>query len=122
MFCASQRFSSREAYTLVELLAVIFVIAVVTAVHELVRGRFGEGAGVVASALAVIGCALLVVFLYRWAWDRDRKRLAELRENYRSIYRVKEFPAEPKSIVKPVGAQIRIGDYGWDARPNRHDG
>jgi prepilin-type N-terminal cleavage/methylation domain-containing protein len=124
MLRASQRQSpsSREAYTLIELLAVIFIIAVVTAVHEVVRGRLGQGAAFVASALAVIVCALLVVFLYRWSWRRDRQRLAELRENCRSVYRVKELPAEPKSIVKPDGAQIHIGDYGWDARPNRRDG
>src|SRR5690349_8024384 len=97
--------SSREGYTLIELLALIFIIAVVTAVHEVVRGSLGEGAAVVASALAVIVCALLVVFLYRWSWHRDRQRLTELRENYSSIYRVKELPAEPKSIVKPDGAQ-----------------
>jgi hypothetical protein len=123
-FCASPRYSpsSREAYTLIELLAVIFVIGVVTVVHEVVRAKFGQGAAVVASALAVIVCSLFVVFLYRWSWRRNRQRLAELRENYRSIYRVKELPAEPKGIIKPDGAEIRIGDYGWDARPSRRDG
>jgi hypothetical protein len=38
--------------------------------------------------VAATGCALIAVSLYRWSWRRDRRRLQELSENYRGIYRV----------------------------------
>jgi hypothetical protein len=46
----------------------------------------------------------------------------ELREKYRSIYRVVAVPPEPKIIIIPEGAEIRLGDYGWEAGPIRNDG
>jgi prepilin-type N-terminal cleavage/methylation domain-containing protein len=116
------RRSARNAYTLIELLAVIFIVALVTAVHEAVRAKHGQGLALAASALAVLFGALLVILFYRWTWSRERKRLARLREQYQSIYQVKELPTATKSIVKPAGAEIQVGDYGWDARPNRRDG
>ena len=116
------RRSARKAFTLIELLALIFIIGFATAVFRAVRGNHGLGAAMAASVLAAVVGILLVVLFYRWAWSRDKQRLTHLREQYRSIYRVKELPVDAKSIVKPEGAEIQIGDYGWDARPNRRDG
>ncbi len=118
----ADRRSAQKGYTLIELLAVGFIVAFVAAVHEAVRAKLGPGPALVASALAVFLGALLVIAFYRWTWSRDKRRLNQLRENYRSIYRVKELPTETKSIIKPAGAEIQIGDYGWDARPSRRDG
>jgi hypothetical protein len=75
-----------------------------------------------ASALALLVGVLLVVLFYRWTWRRNKQQLAQLREKYRTIYRVKELPVDSKMIVKPEGAEIQIGDYGWDARPSCQDG
>jgi len=116
------RRSALKAYTLIEFLALIFIIASATAMFEMVRKTHDLGLALVASVLAVLVCILLVILFYRWAWSRDKQQLTQLRENYRNIYQVKELPADTKSIVKPEGAEIQIGDYGWDARPNRRDG
>jgi len=116
------RRSTQKGYTLIELLAVMFIVAFVTAVHEAVRAKHGQGSALVASLLAVFVGALLVILFCRWTWSRNKRRLSQLRENYRSIYQVKELPSETKSIVKPAGAEIQIGDFGWDARPSRRDG
>ncbi|HTV41755.1 MAG TPA: hypothetical protein VMF08_14330 [Candidatus Sulfotelmatobacter sp.] len=111
-----------NAYTLIELLAVVFIIASATVAYEIVRPKYGLVLAVVASVLAMLVCVLLVILFYRWSWTRKRQQLSQLRQEYRTIYRVKELPTEAKSVVKPVEAEIQIGDYGWDARPIRRDG
>ena len=113
---------SRKAYTLVELLAVMFVIAFPAMVAEVVRGKHGHRAAIIAGVLAFPMAVLLVIFFYRLAWKKDKHQLLELREKYRTVYLVKALPTDAKSIVKPEGAEIQVGDYGWDARPNRRDG
>jgi prepilin-type N-terminal cleavage/methylation domain-containing protein len=111
-----------RAYTLIELLAVIFIIGFATAVFEVVRGKHGQGPAVVACVLALFAGIFLVFLFYRWTWRRNKQQLTRLREKYRNIYQVKALPTDAKSIVKPEGAEIQIGDYGWDARPTRRDG
>jgi membrane protein implicated in regulation of membrane protease activity len=124
MFCNSneQRCSARKAYTLIELLALTLILGLVTAAHEAVRVKHGEGPALLASVLAVVVSALLVVLFWDWNSRNTKRRLTHLREQYQSIYQVKELPTTAKSIVKPAAAEIQIGDYGWDARPSRHDG
>ncbi len=116
------RLLPRQAWTLIELLAVMFVIVFTATVAEAVRAKYGHGLAVVAGVLAVILGILLVILFYRWMWWSDKQQLTKLREKYRTIYRVKALPTDAKSIVKPEGAAIQIGDYGWDARPNRRNG
>ncbi len=110
------------AYTLIELLAVILVVAMTGLVEELVAYRFGRWIGIGAGAVTLIICVMGVVLFYRWNWKRDRKRLRELREGYRGIYRVIALPSDQKIVAKPDGAEIKIGDYGWEAGPSRKDG
>lgn len=114
--------ASRKAYTLIELLAVIFVIGVGAFVAGAVQQKYGKPMGILAGVLAGLAASLLVFLLFCWGWKRDKQKLAGLREKYRAIYRVKAMPTETKSIVKPVNAEIRVGDYAWEARPNRKDG
>lgn len=114
--------SARSAYTLIELLAVMLVVGLATAAYEAVRRKHGLGLAVVASVLALLIGILLVIIFYRWFWSRDKRQLAQLREKYRTIYRVKELPTDARSLVKPERAEIQIGDYGWDARPICRDG
>jgi len=113
---------SRQAYTLIELLAISFVIGVPVFTAAAVSTRYGRITGVTSGLLAVPVCILLVVFFYRQTWRREERLRRELREKYRAIYRVTALPTEPRSIVKPVGAEIIVGDYGWEARPMRRDG
>jgi hypothetical protein len=114
--------SPRKAYTLNELLAVMFVIAVGGFVGGAIQQKFGKPIGLLAGILAGLAALGLVCLFYRWSWQRDKRRLTELREKYRTIYRVTALPTDAKNVVKPDKAEIRVGDYGWEARPNRKDG
>ena len=119
----SRNYRSRQAaWTLIELLAVVFLIAVSVGFAAAVRGKYGPRMALLAGLLSALVGALIIISLYRWSWRRDKRRLTELREKYRSIYKVKALPTDARSIVKPAGAEIRIGDYGWEARPNCRDG
>jgi len=112
----------RAAYTLIELLAVMFMVALTAIAGKSVAVRYGTWAGIGAGFIAALGSLCLVVLFYRWSWRCDRQRLTELREKYHGIYRVIKMPAAQMSIIKPQGAEIRIGDYGWEAGPDRGDG
>ena len=109
-------------YTLVELLAVMFMVAVAAIAGKSAAIRYGTWAGIGAGFIAALISVCLVALFYRWSWQRDRRRLQELREKYRGIYRVLKVPAAQMSIIKPQGAEVRIGDYGWEAGPERSDG
>jgi uncharacterized integral membrane protein len=119
---SEKRHSARNGYTLIELLALMFIVGFVTAVHEAVRAKHGEAPALLASLLAVVFSALIVVLFWDWTSRSNKRRLTHLREQYRSIYQIKELPTAVKSIVKPAAADIQIGDYGWDAPPGGKDG
>ena len=112
----------RDAYTLIELLSVTAIIAAATAAFEFVNRNRGMWAGIGAAILAGLLCMGLVVLFYWWLGLRDKKRLQELREKYKGIYRVTSLPAEQGNIVRAEGAEIKIGDYGWEAMSLHKDG
>jgi len=112
----------RSAYTLIELLIVMFIVAVTGIVEESVTRKLGRWSGIGAGAITLIICVVAMVLFYRWSWHRDRKRLQELREKYHRIYRVLALPSDQKIVAKPDGAEIKIGDYGWEAGPASKDG
>src|SRR5476649_327672 len=111
-----------KGYTLIELLAVIFIVAVATAVYLPVANKYGIGAGIVAVFISILACVLIVVQFYRWSWRSEKQRLQELREKYQNVYRVNILPANERNLRKAVGAEIKIGDFGWEAGPLRKDG
>lgn len=111
-----------NAFSLIELLAVMFIVALADATYQIVHLKYGPGLAGVASVVAGLVGVFLIILFYRWMHRRGKRRLTELREKYRTIYRVKELPTDLKSIVKPEWAETQIGDYGWDARPVRRDG
>ena len=111
-----------EAYTLIELLVFMFMVAITAVAGKSVAARYGTWAGVGAGFLSALSSGCLVVLLYRWSWQRDRRRLQELKEKYLGIYRVTQLPSSQTRIIKPEGAEIKIGDYGWEAGPDRRDG
>jgi hypothetical protein len=116
------RRSVRQAWTLIELLALMFVIAVSTGMGKSVARKHGTWPGIGAGILAAAVCATIVVLFYRWMWRQDKRRLQELREKYHTIYRVIALPTDKTSIRKPEGAEIKVGDYGWEAGPILKDG
>lgn len=112
----------RSGWTLIELLAVIFVMAVTmvtwTSVADTYGRWWGFGAAFAAGSLSVVA----VVLFYRWTWRLTERALQKARDKYRGICRVIAVPTDPKVIVMPEGAEIRVGDYGWEAGPPRSDG
>jgi hypothetical protein len=116
------RFMWRAAYTIIELLALIFVIFIAIEVARHVADHHGLWAGVVAGVVSAGLCAIVVAIFY-WAVGRQREqRRRELREKYRGVFRVIALPTDPNKIQKPEGAEIRTGDYGWEAEPLHEDG
>jgi HEAT repeat protein len=109
-------------FTIIELLAGIFVTVVAMISGKSVADRYGTWAGVGAGSLGAVISAGVVVLLFRWLWRWERQRLKMLKEKYRDVYRVIQLPSPETSIIKPQGAEIRIGDHGWEAGPNRGDG
>jgi hypothetical protein len=107
---------------LIEMLAVMFIIVIATAAEEPVSKRYGRGWGIVAGALAILIGFWLVTVFYRCSWNRDKARLRELKEKYRSIYRVLALPSDVSGVVKLAGAVIKVGDFGWEAAPIHKDG
>jgi prepilin-type N-terminal cleavage/methylation domain-containing protein len=116
------RHSARQAYTLIELLAVMFVVAVTAAVEPPVAKKYGVVPGIGAAFLTVLASAGVVVLFYRWSWCCEKRTLRKLREKYQTIYRVTDLPSDQRSIIKPDGAEIKIGDHGWEAGPIRKNG
>src|SRR5207237_10485860 len=90
--------SPPSAYTLIELLAVMLVIALTGIIEEFVAHRFDRGPGIGAAAVTLIVCVIVVGLVYRWSWRRERRQLQELREVSRGIYRVIALP-ECQSII-----------------------
>lgn len=118
----ARRRAGDEAYTLIELLAFTFIVAITAIAGKSVGARYGAWAGVGAGFIAALSSVCLVVLFYRWSWQKDRRRLKELKEKYRGIYRVIKPPSSETSIIKPQGAEVKIGDYGWEAGPDRGEG
>jgi hypothetical protein len=113
---------SRHAYSLIDLLALVFVVGVTTVVLTTVRAAYGTWAGIGTATLTATACAIIVVLFYRWSWRRENRGLRQLRDEYRGVYRVLAVPSDLNLIVAPAGATIRIGDYGWEAAPIHKDG
>lgn len=112
-----QRLLNRDGYTLIELLAVMFIMTPATVAYATVTRGHGIGMGIVA---AFIGGAVgfgIVAFFYRWSWERDKAKLGKLRADYGGIYRVLTGPHDNQPTIMLEGAEIRTGDYGWEAAP-----
>jgi len=114
--------SQRRGFTIIELLAAIFVIAVPLITGEIVARSFGRSAGFAAGILSAVASVIAVVAFYRWRGRAGEQEQRELSEKYPLVYRVIALPADTSSIVKAEGAEIEVGDYGWDAEPIHFDG
>lgn len=108
---------SRGAWTIIELFALIFVIYIPILTGSVVAKKFGTGAGIGAGILSAAACITVVILFYRGRGRQHEKRRRELREKYRTVYRVIALPSDESNIQKPQGAEIKIGDYGWEAEP-----
>ena len=118
----ARKMKREKGYTLIELLAVIFIVAVTSVVYQSVAKQYGVGVGIGAGFITIMVCVFIVVQFYRWSWRKNARRLQELSEKYQTIYRVKDLPSDEKNIRKAADAEIKIGDYGWEAGPLGKDG
>jgi len=112
----------RSAWTLIELLACIFMLTATMVTWKSVAATHGAWWGIGAAFSAGSFSVITVVLFYRLMWRLDERGLQKARDKYRAIYRVIAIPTDPKVIVMPEGAEIRVGDYGWEAGPSRNDG
>ena len=112
----------RSGWTLIELLAVIFVLTTTMVIWQSVATTHGPWWGIGAAFSVGSLSFITVVLFYRWSWRRDERGLQKVRDNYREIYRVIAMPTDPRVIVMPDGAEIRVDDFGWEAGPSRNDG
>jgi hypothetical protein len=112
----------RRGYTLIELLALIFIIAITGLVDSFIAQRYGIGVRIGVGFITILFCVLVTVQFYRWSWRRDRQRLQELRVKYQDIYRVKVLPTDEGNLRIAAGAEIKTGDFGWEAGPLHKDG
>jgi hypothetical protein len=108
--------------TIFDILALWFALGVPIVVGTIVAKKFGFWPGIGAGVLLLGPCVFLVVRSYRAHWRRSAQRRDELRAKYCQVYRVVALPTDPSVIKKPEGAEMRIGDFGWEAAPLRDDG
>ena len=109
----------RSGVTCIEFLLAIFVIWVAMVTWKFVAGRFGTWYGIAAALLAG---SLTVVLFYACVHLLYKRALQKARDKYRDIYRVIAAPTAPRIIAMAKGAEIKVGDYGWEAGPSRNDG
>ncbi len=83
---------------------------------------FGPWWGIAAAVSSGSISVFTVVLFYRWTWRRDKRGLQKARDKFQKIYRVIAEQSNPKVIVKPDGAEIRVGDFCWEAGPSCNDG
>jgi len=117
VYSINNRHSRQEAWTIFEMLAVVLMIFVPISLGQFAAKRFGVLPGVGVGILSAILCAIVVVLFYRARGRQHENRRRELREKYRGIYRVIGLPSDGTNVKKPQGAEIKIGDYGWEAEP-----
>ena len=109
--------NARSGWTIIELFAVMFVIYVPIVIGQFVAKRFGNETGIVVGIFSVPIC-VTAVFLFYWSVGRQsQQRQRQLSEKYPSIYRIIALPTDAKNILIPEGAEIKVGDYGWEAEP-----
>ena len=113
----SQRQFPEIVLTLAGAFPIIYLIPSLLLIN--VAGKFGTGAQI------AVGAVCLAVFLFLLKhWGRFLSKIcarhrAEARRLYKGIYRVKALPASERGICLD---RVRIGDYGWEARPWSNDG
>lgn len=109
--------SNERAWTIFELLALIFVIYVPFLVGSVVAKKYGDLAGTGAGIFSALVCVSFVVLFYRHSKRQQEHQRIKLKETYRGIYRVVSIPSNQINVKKRQGDEIKIGDYGWEAEP-----
>lgn len=112
----------RSGFTLIDLMAAIFVPTVTIEAFRISRPHFGFWLGILIAAFVCLVCLIAVDVLYRVRRLHYRFVANELTRNYPSVYRVRSLPSDNRKIIRAQNAEIAIGDYGWTAEPIYPDG
>jgi hypothetical protein len=91
-------------------------------IGQIVARKFGLWPGIGAGLLSAVPFIIAMVCVYRVRWRRAAQRRQEWKLKYSAIYRVIALPTDMIVIRKPQGAEIKVGDHGWEAVPLRDDG
>jgi hypothetical protein len=108
--------------TFIELLTLCFTISLPVAIGLLLARRFGLWVGIAAGLFLATVNIITICLLYRARWRRQAQKRQECREKYTHVYRILALPSHEGGIKKAQGAEIRVGDCGWEAAPLRDDG
>jgi hypothetical protein len=108
--------------TIFELFALLFLVLIPILIGKLLAKNYGTGIGTGTGIVSALVCITIIVLLYRARGRRHEQRQRRVRDKYRGVYRVIGLPTDPAKVRKPEGAEIKIGDYGWEAEPICDDG
>jgi hypothetical protein len=108
--------------TFIDMMALWVLIGVPIIIGQVVAKKFGLWPGIGAGLLSAVACLIGLARVYGARGERNAKRRREWKEKYCGIYRVIGLPTDETVIKKPPGAEIRVGDFGWEAVPLREDG
>lgn len=98
------------------------MVGVPAAVGYVVAKNYGVWVGIGAGLLSAVPCIAATCLFYRMRWRKCARRRQECKQKYGWIYRVVALPTDETTIKKPGDAEIKVGDYGWEAVPLRKDG
>ncbi|RMD67020.1 hypothetical protein D6833_00770 [Candidatus Parcubacteria bacterium] len=112
----------RSGFTCIELAAIIFIMGATSTAGVAARNVFGNwGAGLAAGAIAAAAACVIVKECYRWSNRIAEREMRELSERFPRIFRVLVVPRGLPCVMARA-AEIRVGDYGWEAEPIYDDG
>jgi hypothetical protein len=114
------RRSNKEAWTIFEIFALIFVIYIPFLIGNTAAKHFGDWAGIGVGIISAVICIVVLFFFYRALDYRGEQQRREMLKKYPLIYRVLSLPSD--CFLKAAGASIEVGDYGWEAEPIHKNG
>ena len=105
---------TRHGFSCVELVAAVFLFGATIVVWTILAPRFGSVVGAGGSAVTAALCWLVIYKFYLWSAQKRVHELQELEESYPGVYRINHVPTNLPCVIAD-GAQIQVGDYGWEA-------
>jgi len=108
--------------TIFDLLTLMFIVSVPLLIGQVIAIHFGVWTGIGTGVLSGIACITIIGLFHRRRWRKNARQRREYKEKYTRIYRVLTTPTDEAAIRKAHGAEIKIGDFGWEAAPLRDDG
>ncbi|GIX04972.1 MAG: hypothetical protein KatS3mg114_0841 [Planctomycetaceae bacterium] len=113
--------ASRHGYSCVEVVVVVFTVTTSLIVGLVLSRHFGLIAGIAAGTVTALMCVLASCAFYKWSSRRWAREVREMDKRYPRVYRVLFVPPDLPCVIAN-GAEIRVGDYGWEAEPIYDDG